>query len=187
MVANPNIKQSDVASFFNEKYIGLNIQRTTINKIWKNKQKWLSVLSTSQFSHTFHQRSVQFPEVDKAMQIWTSQAIAAGLPLSDMILQQKGLEFAKMFNMDDKLKCANGWVYRFKKRNGIHKIKLSGEANSAPIESLPEERARSRALLAKYDKEDIYNADETCLFFRMEPNQTLGTSPTSGYKIVSLF
>ncbi|CAB5373885.1 unnamed protein product [Rhizophagus irregularis] len=183
MVANPNIKQSDVASFFNEKYIGLNIQRTTINKIWKDKQKWLSVLSTSQFSHTFRQRSVQFPEVDKAMQIWTSQAIAAGLPLSDMILQQKGLEFAKMFNMDDKLKCANGWVYRFKKRNGIHKIKLSGEANSAPIESLPEERARLRALLAKYDKEDIYNADETGLFFRIEPNQTLGTSPTSGYKM----
>ncbi|CAB5388934.1 unnamed protein product [Rhizophagus irregularis] len=86
------------------------------------------------------------------MQIWTSQAIAAGLPLSDMILQQKGLEFAKMFNMDDKLKCANGWMY-----------------------SLPEEHARLRALLVKYDKEDIYNADETGLFFRMEPNQTLGT------------
>jgi hypothetical protein len=104
-----------------------------------------------------------------------------------MILQQKGLEFAKMFNIEDKLKCANGWVYRFKKRNGIHKIKLSGEANSVPIESLPEERTRLRALLAKYDKEDIYNADETGLFFRMEPNQTLGTSPTSGYKMVSLF
>lgn len=187
MVANPNITQSNVASFFNEKYTGLNIQRTTINKIWKDKQKWLSVLSTSQSSHTFRQRSVQFPEVDKAMQIWTSQAISAGLPLSDMILQQKGLEFAKMFNIEDKLKCANGWVYRFKKRNGIHKIKLSGEANSAPIESLPEERTRLRALLAKYDKEDIYNADETGLFFRMEPNQTLGTSPTSGYKMVSLF
>ncbi|CAB4460939.1 unnamed protein product [Rhizophagus irregularis] len=129
------------------------------------KQKWLSVLFTSQFSHTFCQRSVQFSEVDKAMQIWTSQAIAAGLPLSDMILQQKGLEFAKMFNMDDKLKCANGWMYS------------TEEANSAPIESLPEEHVCLHALLAKYDKEDIYNADEIGLFFRMESNQTLGTSP----------
>ncbi|GET54394.1 tigger transposable element-derived protein 6-like [Rhizophagus irregularis DAOM 181602=DAOM 197198] len=145
--------------------IRLNIQKTTINKIWKDKQKWLSVLFTSQFSHTFCQRSVQFSEVDKAMQIWTSQAIAAGLPLSDMILQQKGLEFAKMFNMDDKLKCANE------------------EANSAPIESLPEEHVCLHALLAKYDKEDIYNADEIGLFFRMESNQTLGTSPTLGYKM----
>ncbi|GES73009.1 hypothetical protein RCL_jg2073.t1 [Rhizophagus clarus] len=56
-----------------KKKIYLNVQKiTTINKIWKNKEKWLSVLSTSQSSRIFYQRSVQFPEVDKAMQIWTS-------------------------------------------------------------------------------------------------------------------
>ncbi|CAG8758297.1 18116_t:CDS:1, partial [Rhizophagus irregularis] len=60
---------------------------------------------------------------------------------------------------------------------------LSEEANSAPIESLPEEHVCLHALLAKYDKEDIYNADEIGLFFRMESNQTLGTSPTLGYKM----
>src|SRR2546430_11800106 len=101
-----------------------------------------------------------------------------------MILQQKGLEFARMLNIEDQLKCANGWVYKFKLRNGLQKIKLSGEANSAPIESLPEERARLRAILAKYDKEDIYNADETGLFFRMEPNQTLSTGVIAGRKMV---
>ena len=67
--------------------------------------------------------SLTFCEVDKAMQIWTSQAIANKLPLSNMILQQKGLEFAKMFNMENKLKCANGWMYRLK--NEMESIKLS--------------------------------------------------------------
>ena len=186
ILANPSVKQAAVALYFNEKYAGSNIQRTTVNKTWKNREKWLSILTTSRTSHTFRQRPVQFPEVDKAMQIWTSQAVAAGLPLSDMILQQKGLKFAKMLNIEDQLKCANGWVYKFKLRNGLQKIKLSGEANSAPIESLPEERARLHAILAKYDKEDIYNADETGLFFRMEPNQTLGTGPTAGRKMVKL-
>ncbi|GES96197.1 tigger transposable element-derived protein 6-like [Rhizophagus clarus] len=148
---NPDRKQGDIASFFNKKYTDLNIQKITINKIWKNKEKWLSVLSTSQ-----------------------SSPIATGLPLSDIILQQKGLEFAKMFNMKDKLKYANGWIYQFKKRNKIQKIKLSEEARSAPVESLPEERAHLHTLLAKYDKKDIYNADETGLFFRMKSNQILG-------------
>ena len=36
MLANPNVKQVAVASFFNEKYLGSDIQRTTINKTWKN-------------------------------------------------------------------------------------------------------------------------------------------------------
>jgi len=67
ILANPNVKQAAVASFFNEKYAGSDIKRTTINKTWKNREKWLSILTTSRTSHTFRQRAVQFPEVDKAM------------------------------------------------------------------------------------------------------------------------
>ena len=33
MVANPNINQDDITSYFNAKYKNLNINRTTINKI----------------------------------------------------------------------------------------------------------------------------------------------------------
>ena len=100
------------------------------------------------------------------MQFWTSQAVAAGLPLTDLILQQKALELAKMLDIgEDKIQFSNGWIWRFKRRNGLRKIKYSSEANSAPIESLPEERARLCTILAKYDKENIYNADETGLFF----------------------
>ena len=119
MVANPDVNQSAVASFFNTKYAGLDIQRTSINKIWKDRQKWLAILSTSQTVCTFRQHSVQFPELDKAMQIWTSQAIAGGVLLTDVILQQKGLEFAKELNIEDQLKCTNGWVYRFKLHNNL--------------------------------------------------------------------
>ena len=58
-----------------------------------------------------------------------------------MILQQKELEFARRLGVKNQLKCANGWVYRFKQRNGLQKVNFSGEANSAPLETL-EERAR---------------------------------------------
>ncbi|CAB4437036.1 unnamed protein product [Rhizophagus irregularis] len=47
------------------------------------------------------------------------------------------------------------------------------EVKSAPLKSLSEKYIHLRALLAKYNEEDIYNADETGLFFRIEPNQTL--------------
>ena len=95
------------------------------------------------------------------------------------------MEFAKSLNIEDQLKCANGWVYRFKLRNGLQKITLSGEANSVPLETLSEERIKLRSILANYNEEDIYNADETGLFFRMEPNQTLGTKRTSNKKKVN--
>jgi hypothetical protein len=187
MQANPNAKQIDIASYFNRKYPNYNIDRSTIAKIWQNRDKWLAVLSNNQTSHTFRQRTVLFPEFDKAMQIWTSQAVASGIPLSDMMLQEKGLEFAKSFKIENEIKCANGWVYKFKQRNGLHKVNFSGEANSAPLATLSEERLRLQRLLANYNREDIYNADETGLFFRMEPNQTLSTGRVSGRKKVKYF
>jgi hypothetical protein len=38
--------------------------------------------------------------------------------------------------------------------------------------------------LAKYNKKDIYNTDETGLFFQMEPNYTLDSDKISGQKQV---
>jgi len=111
MQSNSNAKQEEVALFFNIKYKELNIDRIIVSKIWQNREKWLAVLSNSQTSHTFRHRSVQFPELDNALQIWTSQAVAAGLPLSDTILQQKGIELAQMLNIsEDQIKFTNGWV-----------------------------------------------------------------------------
>ena len=73
-------------------------------------------------------------------------------------------------------------VYKFKQRNGLHKINYSGEANSASLTTLSEERSWLQRLLANYNKENIYNADETGLFYWMELNQTLSTSAISGQK-----
>jgi len=47
---------------------------------------------------------------------------------------------------------------------------------------IAEGRLRLQQVLAEYDLENIYNADETGLFYRMEPNQTLSTSSVAGRK-----
>ena len=39
IMANPYVKQTTVASFFNSKY-DLEIDETTINKIWQNRKQW---------------------------------------------------------------------------------------------------------------------------------------------------
>jgi hypothetical protein len=109
------LNHADIAKHFNEKF-NFNMDRSTVTKILSKREKWLNI-STKQNPSTFHQRSVKHPKLDKAMELWVSQAIAEGLPLSDQILQEKGLEFAKNFNIeDDDLRCSNGWIYKFKKR-----------------------------------------------------------------------
>ncbi|CAG8634899.1 11413_t:CDS:1, partial [Dentiscutata heterogama] len=43
-------------------------------------------------------------------------------------------------------------------------------------------RNELRTLIARYQPEHVFNADETSLFYRMESNQTLSSGPVSGKK-----
>ena len=87
-----------------------------------------------------------------------------------MILQQKGLEFAQKLHIENEVKCGSRWIYRFKKKYGLQKIKYSGKANSALFEILLEKHLKLQRLLFEYNKKDIYNTDKTGLFFRIKPN-----------------
>ena len=59
---------------------------------------------------------------------------------------------------------SNGWLYKFKKRNNIHKYHMHGESESIPLASLPEERAKLQLILGRYTLDRIYNIDETVSF-----------------------
>ncbi|CAG8852288.1 11406_t:CDS:1, partial [Racocetra persica] len=45
-------------------------------------------------------------------------------------------------------------------------------AESAPLDTLFEERQKLNNLLSQYTLDQIYNTDETALYYHMQPNQT---------------
>jgi len=68
---------------------------------------------------------------------------------------------------DDRLKLSNGWLARFKDRNGLREWKWHGEAASANDETVEQEQKRIQNLIkeGQYQLRDIYNMDETGLFY----------------------
>lgn len=63
---------------------------------------------------------------------------------------------------------------KFKKRHGISCKKLAGEAASVPEEIVIDwKRDRLPEILQGYSLEDVYNFDETGLFYRCTPDKTL--------------
>ncbi|CAB5390079.1 unnamed protein product [Rhizophagus irregularis] len=62
-------------------------------------------------------------------------------------------------------------------------ILKQGEAKSAPLaESIERDRFTLQQLLASYNPEDIWNGDETGLFWKMEPSRVLACNSLSGHK-----
>jgi hypothetical protein len=70
----------------------------------------------------------------------------------------------------------------FKKRNNIKEHYKSGEAASAPLDNLPIFRTELRALISQYNLNDVYNADETGLYWKLEPSKSLSNGPLIGTK-----
>ena len=60
--------------------------------------------------------------------------------------------------------------------------KMHGESGSVHQSSLQEKRVELQTLIENYAPEDVYNFDETGLFYRMKPSQTLATKKIAGKK-----
>ena len=154
--------QTEIAAHFNTKY-GLNIDRTTISKIINKKDKWLHVEGGSKtvFNH-------RRPLLEEAMSVWIDQMTSKGVILTETLMTEKAELFAKLLEIpEDELSFSNGWIFKFELRNDLQSYRLHGEANSAPLETLPIQRQKLQEILSQYDPDNIYNADETGLFFRM--------------------
>ncbi|XP_046564291.1 tigger transposable element-derived protein 6-like [Haliotis rubra] len=77
---------------------------------------------------------------------------------------------------------SRGWLYRFKSRHQIKKQNYQGEAASADKNAVVKGREELKSVLKNYDEDDIFNLDETGLFYKLGPNHTLASKKTPGVK-----
>jgi hypothetical protein len=116
------------------------------------------------------------------MQMEKKRAILTG-----DILKAKAHEIWSLlpqYSQQQEPKWSNGWLDNFKKRHSIKEYKLHGEGASADI--LTQDSVRQmedlRAECSNYALKDIFNMDETGLFWKLQPDRTLATQQTSGGK-----
>ena len=119
-------------------------------------------------------RTVTYQDTENATLQWFKAARDRNLPVSGPLLQAKAEEFALQLG-ETSFKCSTGWLDRFKDRHGITFKKVCGESKSVNEHSkdMTDWAAELKTLLSEYNPNDIFNADETGLFFRLLPDKTL--------------
>jgi hypothetical protein len=168
--------QSKMARHFDLIYPNLKIKQPLVSSWTKEEAKWREL-----WEQTDHQsdrtakraRQTEHPEVSKMMYLWVSKAMGDGILLTGEVLRQKWNRFADLVGVpeDERLNLSNGWLGRFKDRNGLKEMKQHGEAASANASTVEQERKRIQELIQKYGYElrDIFNMDETGLFYGYVP------------------
>jgi hypothetical protein len=157
------------------------ISDSAVSNILKKSEHWLSIDTTLLNANNFREKASNYPQIEEAMSIWVDQQISRDLTLSGPIIQEKAKEFAILFEIND-FSASGGWLNNFKRRNNLHTFKISGEAGSAPINEIPQMRVELQEILQEYELRDIWNCDETALFWRLLPCKTIAHSPVLGKK-----
>jgi hypothetical protein len=113
-----------------------------------------------------------FAELEMLLFTWYQQARVSNIPIDGTTQREKAKIIAAQLNIDN-FSAFSGWVSRFKDQHGLVFKKLVGESAEVSVESTDAWLESLPSLLDSYEPRDIYNADETGLFFNVLPARTL--------------
>ena len=130
-INNPELKQEQLAQMFS-------VERSTVSKILKNKDKWMAVPEADINRVAKHRylpllclidllliityRPSKFPNIEKQLIERLREFSKDGSLLSDSLIRAKAREVALEQNvLDEKFKASSGWVDNFKSRAGIRR------------------------------------------------------------------
>lgn len=180
---NPKFKQTQCAAHFSNRFP--NLKQSTISKLIKDEDKIRASVASNPALRAYKhvEPKLKFPELDKALAIWVNNAVDSGLTVNGPTIRAQAREFAQQLNIDEgNLKLSNGWLDSAKDRMNLHQIVRHGEAASISPEAVALARSETQQVLKGYALRDIYNMDETGLFYSMAPDRTLASRQLSGVK-----
>ncbi|XP_043462863.1 tigger transposable element-derived protein 4-like [Leptopilina heterotoma] len=118
------------------------------------------------------QRTAEFPNLEECLLTWFKQCRDKNITVSGPVLMEKAEFYAKSLKIDN-FRVSNGWLEKFKKRHGLTFRKICGESKSVNNDVCEEWKGTLQNLVKEYDPSDIFNADETGLFYKCLPDKTL--------------
>lgn len=111
---NQNAKHHEIAEEFKKRYSTLQLDRSTVSKILKKSEQYMNLPEESVSANRFRHKPVKYPTLELAMSVWVQQITAGGMPLSDQLLREKGADFARALEINEKsLSFSSGWVTKF--------------------------------------------------------------------------
>ncbi|KAE9522579.1 hypothetical protein AGLY_017001 [Aphis glycines] len=157
-------KQKDIA---NE----LGIPPSTLRTLLKNRHEieQSSLLGGRKRQQLKHGK---YEELENILLEWFQQARSLNYPINGGIITEKAMEIPARLNLTE-FSGSTGWLDRFRSRHSFVYQQISGEAESVNNDDIASWKNNVLpSLLRDYAPDDVYNADEFGLFFKLMPDKS---------------
>lgn len=172
---------------------------STICTILKNKDKIKDIDAPVGISRISTKRSHILDNVEKLLLLWINEKQMHGETINQYIICDKAktiyadlirtMPESSTMEKEVQFKGSNGWFEKFKRRSGIFGSERNCEAGSSDIKAVDNFISDFKNLIdsAGYQPQQVFNCDETGLFWKKMPKRTYITAeenalPCIGHK-----
>lgn len=160
---SPVVSQATVAKKFA-------VSTSQVSRLVKGKVEILQQFENNGNPNRKRQRAGKNEEVGNALFLWFRQKLSQGARISGPMLKQKAADLAAAEGTD--FMPSDGWLSRWKARHNVVFKKEEGERQDSDWSAaLDWKRKILPQILDSYSPNDIFNADESGLFFRDFPEK----------------
>ena len=147
------------------------VSKSAINQIMKNKKQ---IINDYETNPTCKRKSSKgpdaFADVEQPLFDWFLNMRSQNQEISGALIVATAKKICTRLGAGDSTKLDISWVQRWRGRHNIKSIKLHGEAGDCP--DYNKWLQNTNREIAEYAPEDIYNMDETALFYRATSGRT---------------
>ena len=174
IVFNNLIKENECSSSYRVLKEKFNVSVGSISNILKRKNEYLDDYECNRNKKMKRKSTNDFMQkINDSVYNWFVFQRSKMIPISGPIFQEYARKIAAKHGDEGTFRASNGWLHRFRFRYNIYFKVISGEAAGVDPDIVDDWCSRLPVILADYEPCDVYNCDETGLFFRLMPDRSL--------------
>lgn len=176
----PYLNYKSLAQWFEETY-KQRIDISSVARIVSPRYASLDSISSEAVQKQAKRRAEHWPELEKAIFEWVQRA-EQHITISQEAIRVKAKEYWEAIYPEKSMPAfSNGWLTGFQNRANIKYRIQHGEAGSLANEA-ESAMAKIRQATRSFAPQDIFNCDESALFWKMTPDRSLSTRSVPGRK-----
>jgi len=154
--------------------LAFGVAKSTICGIKKRSRKYASHLTIGS-SKRKSCRKGEYARMERALFKWLMNKRNKNCPISGNMLKEKAKKLhSELYEAESSFLASDGWLKGFKSRYGIRLLKMSGKKLSSDSSAVEPFKKKLKQIVyeLKLVPDQVYNADESGLFWKMLPEKT---------------
>lgn len=164
--------------------LGCTVKRGFLTNLRKSEQKLMSNFSAYEENLKRISKD-KLASLNDKLEAWFNNMEAKDAVLTDLHLIQKAKSIAQTEKLDlpKSFNFSTTWLLRFKRKRQIGLEVMHGEAAGVDSVGIAQCRTHLPVILSQFNINDIYNFDESGLFYRQLPTRSLMRKMRKGNKL----